>query len=181
MCVFVYAKISSTTQVYVCVSRCLDKEWSEATNTPRAMNIFQLRSPCCRLCCCYCSCCCCYCFNRQLHFLHSSKFPGVASSYGHNDYFEDYCPVLFPVCALLMFIGNVNICSLAIVYLPCYTHTSERTHTHVAYSRLHTHTHSHLVLLRLDFWACGPKVLKPCFVAACVQQQQQQQLFLDLT
>lgn len=140
MCVFVYAKISSTTQVYVCVSRCLDKEWSEATNTPRAMNIFQLRSPCCRLCCCYCSCCCCYCFNRQLHFLHSSKFPGVASSYGHNDYFEDYCPVLFPVCALLMFIGNVNICSLAIVYLPCYTHTSERTHTHVAYSRLHTHT-----------------------------------------
>lgn len=111
-------------------------------------------------------------------FYIARKFQGVACFCDHNDYFEDYCPVLFPVCALLMFIGNVNICSFAIVYLPCYTHTSQRVHTYIAFSPSLSHTRSHLVLSRLDFWACGPKVLKPCFVAACVQQQQ---LFLDLT
>lgn len=43
-----------------------------------------------------------------------------------------------------MFIGNVNICSLAIVYLPCCTHTSKRICTYIRclFSLSHTHTHT---------------------------------------
>lgn len=77
-------------------------------------------------------------------FYIARKFQGVACFCDHNDYFEDYCPVLFPVCALLMFIGNVNICSFAIVYLPCYTHTSQRVHTYVACILSLSHTHGRI-------------------------------------
>lgn len=75
-------------------------------------------------------------------FYMSSKFQGVASSYDHNDYFEDYSPVLFPVCALYLCL----LAMLIFVRLPLFIchviRTQASAHTRCLFTRTHRHAFS---------------------------------------
>lgn len=102
----------------------------------------------------------------------SSKFQGVASSYDHNDYFEDYSPVLFPVCALYLCL----LAMLIFVRLPLFIchviRTQASAHTRCLFTRTHRHAFSFIETGFLGLWA---QSIKAMFCGClCVQQQEQQ-------